>query len=196
MAVGILPAFPDSVRRLDALLGRAIYRDTILADNIPDLGARLERELRARYEPNGFAVRIDDNFGSWFLHAHRGLTAGFGVGLIPTGAPDRESTVLVGVGRSSRLDSYAGWLAAGLALIAAGLSVVAVGATGWLVPGPAVAVIALGILVVVLLVAYQFLIPAVAGFEFLGGGRFTREQMAAIVALVRAVIESDPAAPQ
>jgi hypothetical protein len=172
-----------------------VYRATILADNIPALGSRLERDLRARYEPDGFAVRVEDSFGSWFLHAHRGLTAGFGVGLIPNAGPGPEKTVLVGVGRSSRLDEHARWVAGGLAVIATGLSVLAIGAAMWPLPGPLVAAIVFGILLVVLLVSYQFLIPAVAGLEFLGGGRFTGEQMDAVVALVRGVIEAGTEAP-
>jgi hypothetical protein len=193
--LGIRAAFRGAARRLDALLGRAVYRATIPADDIPALGARLERGLRTRYEPDGFAVRVEESFGSWFLHAHRGLTAGFGVGLFLSSGADQGATVLVGVGRTSRLDEHAGWVAGGLAVIAAGLGVLAVGAGGWPLPGPVVAAVALGVLVVVLLVAYQFLIPAVAGIELLSGGRLTGEQMAAVVALVREVIEAGPAVP-
>jgi hypothetical protein len=181
-------------RRLDGLLGRAVYRATIPADDFPALSARLERAVRAGYEPEGFAVRVEVPFGSWFLHAHRGLLAGFGVGLIPDSGPDREPAVLVGVGRSSRLDEAAGWVAGGLAVVAAALSMLALGAAGWPLPAPVLAVVAIVVLVVVLLVTYQLLIPAVAGVEFLGGGRLTEDRLAAVVALVRGIVEAPPEA--
>ena len=179
-----------AARRLDDLLGRAVYRATIPSDDIPALVARLEQAVRARYEPDGFAVRVEGSFGNWFLLAHRGLVSGFGVGLIPASDPVQKAAVLVGVGRSSRLDEVAGWVAGLLAVIAAALSVLGVGAAGWPLPGPMLAAVAIGVLIVVLLIAYQLLIPAVAGVELLGGGRLAEAQMASVVALVRGVVES------
>jgi len=195
VAVDIRAAFREACRQLDALLGRAVYRHTVSAANIPALGSRLERSLRARYESDGFAVQVEERFGSWFLHAHRGLFGGFGVGLIPTSDPGRDATVLVGVGRSSRLDRHAGWVAGGLAIIAAALSVLAIAAAGWPLLGPVGAAVVVGVTVVALLIVYQFLIPFVALFEFLGGGRFTEEQMTAVVSVVRDVIENVSLAP-
>lgn len=190
--MGRLAAVRSAAGRLDGLLGRAVYRAALPAGvDAHEVCVKLEAAVRARFEPDGFDVRAVAEYGTWFLHAHRRLTAGFMVGLVPS-AGASETGVLVGVARSSRLDDWAAIVAGGCGVLAAALGLTAVAAAGVPLPGVAVAAIVLGVGLVSLLVAYQLLIPAVAALEFMGGGRLSTESLADIIVLVRGVIEADP----
>lgn len=169
------------------VLGRAVYRAVVPVDDLAALAERLERAVRADYEPAGFEVRTGQTFGSWFLSAHRGTVSGFEIGLVPGAGPD--GAALVGVARSSRADRAAGWAAVGAAAGAA-LCALAAGAVGLPVPGLVLGGVAVAVAALVLLGGYQLLIPVVAGIEFLAGGRLSAEQMEAVVALVRGVVEA------
>jgi hypothetical protein len=170
------------------LTGRCIFRDTIRTRDWPGLCARVEGAIRAVYADEGFVVRVDERLGSWFLRAKRGFTSGFAVGLIRRPGPSGSADVMVMVSRTSRLDSLGTGTAIACALGTLVAGCLFIGALGLPALVAGAAVIAATVFVAVSV--YQLLLPTVSLAEYLGGGRFTREQIVAVVERVRGACAS------
>jgi hypothetical protein len=171
--------------------GRSVYRTTIRTGDPSGLKARLEALFRAKYEPEGFDVKVRETHGTYFLELHRGLTAGFTVGLIPMSGPSPEQELMVGLGRSSRLDGFLGWIAAGIAILAGVAAAIGFQAAGVPLPPLVFGLAVLAAMIVTLLVVLQLATPVVAALEHLAGGRLDDAAIGEPVELLKRTIEEN-----
>jgi len=169
--------------------GRSVFRTTIRTADPAGLKARLKERLRARYEPDGFDLKVRDAHGTWFLEVLRGVTTGFTAGIIPMSPPAAEQELMVGIGRSSRLDGALGWIAAGIAILAGIACGAGITAMGIPLPSLVFGLIVLAAMIATLLVVLQLATPCIAALEHLAGGRMTDDEVGEAVRLLQRTLE-------
>lgn len=172
---------------------RTTYGATFYTRSWSDLCPRFEDAVPARYGGDqGFEIRVQKNPNTFTIQAHRGLTSGFTVCLFADPEPAGETRVILGVARSSRLDHWGLYIAVLFGVFSSLAVCGFIGAAGLRPPDVVWAVIFLGITAALSFIVYLGLLPAIVLLEYLGGGRLTDDQMAAVAEMTRSVVDNTP----